>query len=210
MPATKRGLKFRESFATEVLDYLMLELGESSKSRGALRLKDLEYLGEHLHEGVLTHFWSYPWGRRRSWATVQPSGRTYVISTCTTPPGAKRDAEPAEIDVNWPRESREDREYRRLLDRANKWQQSQLKRLRARPFAELAKLPARSKLDPPDNLNRFDSFGWSVHFIISRQEADRGAVLVAVQRVFGGPGVDESRQGPWFEMLPNGRIVDEA
>lgn len=89
--------------------------------------------------------------------------------------------------------------YRRLLNAADKWQDAQLKLLAQRPFDELSKLPSRTPLKPPRELAE-------LQFIIFRGPGDEGGVEIAVQRVFVDPD-GESRQGPYFEILPSGRII---
>jgi hypothetical protein len=91
-------------------------------------------------------------------------------------------------------------QYRKLLDRANKWQEAQLKVLAKRTYLELSKLPKRSKLEPPAHLKE-------LKFIIHRGPGDEGGVEIAVQRVFGRRGIDESRLGPYFEIFPDNKVV---
>lgn len=73
----RRGLP--RGIKSEVLQYLHLEYGESPRDPDALELSDLSYEGEYQHEGVPTHFWSYPTSSGKSYATVVLSGKSYAI-----------------------------------------------------------------------------------------------------------------------------------
>jgi hypothetical protein len=65
---------------SRVLQYLRLEYGESPRDPGALRLSDLSYEGEHLHQGVPTRFWSYPSSAGKTYVTVALSPKEYRIA----------------------------------------------------------------------------------------------------------------------------------
>ena len=73
----RRGLPPR--IKSEVLRYLHLEYGESPRSQNALTLSELSYEGERLHEGMPTHFWSYPTSSGKAYATVVLSTKGYAI-----------------------------------------------------------------------------------------------------------------------------------
>jgi hypothetical protein len=76
--------------ASDVLRYLLLEYGESADDPDALKLSDLKYEGEHLHEGVPTHFWSYPSSRGKAYATVEMSASgSYIIDMIPYGPGER-------------------------------------------------------------------------------------------------------------------------
>jgi len=80
-------VKLPPNIAAEVLEYLLLEYGESREDPTALKLSDLSYEGEHLVRGKPTHFWSYPTSSGRSWATVELSEDGYEIGTTKRVPG---------------------------------------------------------------------------------------------------------------------------
>jgi len=77
----KRPARLPRDIKSQVLRYLRLEYGESPRDPDALKLSDLTYEGEHLDNGVPTHFWSYPTSSGKAYAIVALSGREYRIAT---------------------------------------------------------------------------------------------------------------------------------
>jgi hypothetical protein len=84
-------LTFSPALTEEVLEYLLLEYGESTDDPDALKIGDLTYMGQFQHHGVATHFWEYPTSRGKRWAIVYPMEGTYCTSTCSVAPGSEPD-----------------------------------------------------------------------------------------------------------------------
>jgi len=83
------GVPLPANIASEVLRYLLLEYGESPNDPDALKLSDLSYEGEHLHEGVPTHFWSYASSTGKAYATVELNAHGYTIDMTKCGPGER-------------------------------------------------------------------------------------------------------------------------
>jgi len=70
----------------QILDYLHLEYGEDPGDPEALKLTDLDYVGEKLVEGAVQHCWSYPSLKDDMWATVQVyEDGTFCIGMASAP-----------------------------------------------------------------------------------------------------------------------------
>lgn len=79
-------MKLPSSITREIIDYLHVEFGESAEDPDALKVSDLKYEGRHVIDGVPTHFWSYPAGADKHWATVQELDDSYCLGTSTNGP----------------------------------------------------------------------------------------------------------------------------
>jgi hypothetical protein len=79
----------------DILEYLHLEFGEDKDDPDALQAADLKYVGVREDGGALLHFWEYPSGSGKSWATAE-SRRTDTIS----PPAWKGPA--VKVTTHWP------------------------------------------------------------------------------------------------------------
>jgi hypothetical protein len=71
----------------ELLEYLHLEFGEGEDDPDALQAADLKYVGVREDGEGLVHFWEYPSGSGKSWATVcVMNDGGYSLSTSTEGP----------------------------------------------------------------------------------------------------------------------------
>lgn len=82
-------VKLPRRIKDEILEYLHLEFGESKSDPDALKASDLKYEGRHIVKGVATHFWSYPSGVDRHWATVEELRDSYCLGTSTVGPDGR-------------------------------------------------------------------------------------------------------------------------
>lgn len=74
----------------DILEYLHLEFGEDKDDPDALQAEDLKYVGAREDEGSLLHFWEYPSGTGKSWATVRITNDGNELSTSLEGPGGEK------------------------------------------------------------------------------------------------------------------------
>jgi hypothetical protein len=76
----------------DILEYLHLEFGEDKDDPDALQAADLKYVGAREDGDSLLHFWEYPSGSGKSWATARMTHDGYHLSTSLEgPSGEKND-----------------------------------------------------------------------------------------------------------------------
>jgi hypothetical protein len=89
---------------------------------------------------------------------------------------------------------------RELARSASKWQEAQLNTFAKRPFAELALMPQRTKLETPPHLK-------GLRLAVERRAGSNGGIEISVKRIWRSFLIFEGSVGPSFEMLPDGRIL---
>jgi len=75
----------------ELLEYLHLEFGEGKDDPDALQPADLKYVGARTDGAALVHFWEFPSGSGKSWATVCVTDDGYDLSTSLEGPDGEKD-----------------------------------------------------------------------------------------------------------------------
>src|SRR5690349_8413118 len=74
----------------ELLEYLHLEFGENEDDQDSLQAADLNYVGAREDDGAQLHFWEFPSGTGKSWATARVTADGYDLSTSLQGPNGER------------------------------------------------------------------------------------------------------------------------
>jgi hypothetical protein len=84
----RNPVKLPRGIASEIAGYLRREYGESWWQRGAIRARNLTFVGEYVIDGVPTQYWAYP-SSEPMWATVERFDDSYCLGmTDDAPPAA--------------------------------------------------------------------------------------------------------------------------
>lgn len=74
---------------SELLEYLRLEFGEDVEDPEAVQAADLKYVGARKDGRALLHFWEFPSGAGKRWATARVTKTTCALSTSEEGPNGE-------------------------------------------------------------------------------------------------------------------------